>query len=62
MDGTEVAIKIQYPGAEEAMLADLRQIGRLARTVGGLVPASAREVRSSVVEVSVEAAMSGSRW
>ena len=37
-DGREVAIKIQYPGAGEALRADLRQIGRLARTFGGLVP------------------------
>jgi len=37
-DGREVAIKIQYPGAGEALMSDLRQLGRLARTVGGLVP------------------------
>ena len=55
VDGTEVAVKIQYPGAEEAMVADLRQIGRLARTVGGLVPgidlrALAQELADRVVE------------
>jgi predicted unusual protein kinase regulating ubiquinone biosynthesis (AarF/ABC1/UbiB family) len=37
-DGREVAVKIQYPGAGEALMADLRQIGRLARTFGGMVP------------------------
>jgi predicted unusual protein kinase regulating ubiquinone biosynthesis (AarF/ABC1/UbiB family) len=37
-DGTEVAVKIQYPGAAEALQSDLRQIGRLARTFAGLVP------------------------
>ena len=37
-DGREVAIKVQYPGAAEALRADLRQIGRLARTFGNLVP------------------------
>jgi predicted unusual protein kinase regulating ubiquinone biosynthesis (AarF/ABC1/UbiB family) len=37
-DGREVAVKVQYPGAGEALLADLRQIGRLARTFGGMVP------------------------
>ena len=37
-DGREVAVKIQYPGAGEALRADLRQIGRLARTFGGMVP------------------------
>jgi predicted unusual protein kinase regulating ubiquinone biosynthesis (AarF/ABC1/UbiB family) len=37
-DGREVAVKIQYPGAGDALMADLRQIGRLARTFGGMVP------------------------
>jgi predicted unusual protein kinase regulating ubiquinone biosynthesis (AarF/ABC1/UbiB family) len=38
VDGREVAIKIQYPGAGEALRADLRQIGRVARTFGSMVP------------------------
>ena len=38
MDGREVAIKVQYPGAGEALMSDFRQISRLARTLGGLVP------------------------
>ena len=37
-DGREVAIKVQYPGAGEALRADLRQIARVARTFGALVP------------------------
>ena len=37
-DGREVAIKIQYPGAGEALRADLRQISRVAKTFGSLVP------------------------
>ncbi len=37
-DGREVAVKVQYPGAGEAMVADLRQLARVARTFGGLVP------------------------
>ncbi len=37
-DGREVAIKVQYPGAGDALMSDLRQLGRLARTMGGLVP------------------------
>ena len=37
-DGREVAVKLQYPGAAEALRADLRQLGRLARTFGSLVP------------------------
>ena len=37
-DGREVAVKVQYPGAEEALTSDLRQLGRLARTFGAVVP------------------------
>jgi predicted unusual protein kinase regulating ubiquinone biosynthesis (AarF/ABC1/UbiB family) len=37
-DGREVAVKVQYPGAGEALLADLTQIGRMSRLVGLLVP------------------------
>ena len=37
-DGREVAVKVQYPGAGEALMSDLRQISRLARTVGGMIP------------------------
>ena len=37
-DGREVAVKVQYPGAGEALLADLRQLSRLARTAAPLVP------------------------
>jgi predicted unusual protein kinase regulating ubiquinone biosynthesis (AarF/ABC1/UbiB family) len=55
VDGTEVAIKIQYPGAEAALLADLKQITRLARTFGNLLPgvdakALAEELRARVAE------------
>ncbi len=37
-DGREVAVKVQYPGAGEALSSDLRQIARLARMVGPLAP------------------------
>ena len=37
-DGRPVAVKIQYPGAGEALLGDLKQIARLARMFGGMVP------------------------
>jgi predicted unusual protein kinase regulating ubiquinone biosynthesis (AarF/ABC1/UbiB family) len=37
-DGREVAVKVQYPGAGEALTADLRQIGRLASVLQPLVP------------------------
>jgi predicted unusual protein kinase regulating ubiquinone biosynthesis (AarF/ABC1/UbiB family) len=38
VDGREVAVKVQYPGAGDALMGDLRQIARLARTFGSLVP------------------------
>jgi predicted unusual protein kinase regulating ubiquinone biosynthesis (AarF/ABC1/UbiB family) len=37
-DGRDVAVKVQYPGAGDAVRADLAQITRLGRTFGGLVP------------------------
>ncbi|MCD0482828.1 AarF/ABC1/UbiB kinase family protein [Streptacidiphilus sp. ASG 303] len=37
-DGRQVAVKVQYPGAGEALLADLNQLARVARLVGPLVP------------------------
>ncbi|AHH94472.1 AarF/ABC1/UbiB kinase family protein [Kutzneria viridogrisea] len=37
-DGREVAVKVQYPGADEALLADLRQLQRFSRVFQALVP------------------------
>jgi predicted unusual protein kinase regulating ubiquinone biosynthesis (AarF/ABC1/UbiB family) len=37
-DGRDVAVKVQYPGAGDAIRSDLTQISRLGRTFGGLVP------------------------
>ncbi len=37
-DGREVAVKIQYPGAGEALVSDLRQISRVAKLIGVWVP------------------------
>jgi len=37
-DGREVAVKVQYPGAGEALLSDLTQLGRVARLIGPLIP------------------------
>jgi predicted unusual protein kinase regulating ubiquinone biosynthesis (AarF/ABC1/UbiB family) len=48
-DGREVAVKVQYPGAGEAMLADLRQLARVARTFSGLVPGM--EIKPLVTEL-----------
>ncbi len=54
-DGRAVAVKIQYPGAGDALRSDLRQIGRVARTFGRLFPgmdikALAAELEARVTE------------
>ena len=36
-DGRAVAVKVQYPGADEALRSDLKQIGRLSKVVSPLV-------------------------
>lgn len=37
-DGREVAVKVQYPGADEALRSDLRQLQRLSRVFQAFVP------------------------
>jgi predicted unusual protein kinase regulating ubiquinone biosynthesis (AarF/ABC1/UbiB family) len=37
-DGRPVAVKIQYPGAAEALVSDLNQLARVARVAGGWIP------------------------
>ncbi|GGS44434.1 ABC transporter ATP-binding protein [Actinokineospora fastidiosa] len=37
-DGREVAVKVQYPGADEALLSDLRQLQRFSKLFQPLVP------------------------
>ncbi|GAA2400955.1 AarF/ABC1/UbiB kinase family protein [Streptomyces glaucosporus] len=37
-DGRPVAVKVQYPGAGEALLSDLNQLGRFVRLLGPLIP------------------------
>ncbi len=37
-DGRPVAVKVQYPGAGDALLSDLNQLSRLARTFGSFIP------------------------
>ncbi|HEU4512505.1 MAG TPA: AarF/ABC1/UbiB kinase family protein [Nocardioidaceae bacterium] len=54
-DGRDVAIKVQYPGAGEALTSDLKQLSRLARTFGSVVPGVdikplIAELQSRVVE------------
>ena len=52
-DGRLVAVKVQYPGAGDALRADLRQLGRLARTVGPLVPGI--DIKPLVAELQARA-------
>lgn len=37
-DGREVAVKVQYPGAGDALISDLNQLSRFARLLGPLIP------------------------
>ena len=38
-DGRDVAVKVQYPGAADALRSDLRQLARVARSLGPAFPA-----------------------
>jgi predicted unusual protein kinase regulating ubiquinone biosynthesis (AarF/ABC1/UbiB family) len=49
----EVAVKVQYPGAGEALKSDLRQLGRLARAIGPLMPGV--EIKPLVEELQARA-------
>ena len=54
-DGRVVAVKVQYPGADKALLADLNQMARLGRVFGAAVPGLdikplIEELRERVVE------------
>ena len=55
-DGTErdVAVKVQYPGAGEALMGDLRQISRLARSVAPVFPGI--DIKPLVAELQARAA------
>jgi predicted unusual protein kinase regulating ubiquinone biosynthesis (AarF/ABC1/UbiB family) len=44
-DGQDVAVKIQYPGAGDALRSDLRQLARVARTLGPVFPGSTTALR-----------------
>ncbi|RCK70958.1 AarF/ABC1/UbiB kinase family protein [Desertihabitans brevis] len=48
-DGREVAVKVQYPGADEALRSDLRQLGRVAALVAPLLPGM--DVRALAAEL-----------
>jgi predicted unusual protein kinase regulating ubiquinone biosynthesis (AarF/ABC1/UbiB family) len=48
-DGREVAVKVQYPGADEALMADLRQLQRFSRLLQGFAPGT--EVKPLLAEL-----------
>ena len=37
-DGRDVAVKVQYPGAGQALISDLNQVSRVARIAAGWIP------------------------
>ncbi len=53
-DGREVAIKVQYPGAADALLGDLRQIARVAKGMAPVFPGI--DIKPLVQEVQARAA------
>ena len=53
-DGREVAVKVQYPGAGDALRSDLRQLARLARSIGPLVPGV--EIKPLIAEMQARTA------
>ena len=56
VDGVErdVAVKVQYPGAGEALMSDLRQIARVARGVAPVFPGI--DIKPLVAELQARAA------
>ncbi|GAA5145710.1 AarF/ABC1/UbiB kinase family protein [Pseudonocardia eucalypti] len=49
-DGREVAVKVQYPGADQALLSDLRQLRRFSRMIQLMVPGA--DVRALLDELT----------
>ena len=52
-DGRDVAVKVQYPGAGDALRSDIRQLARLAKTIGPLLPGI--DVKELMAEVEARA-------
>ncbi len=52
-DGRDVAVKVQYPGAGEALLSDLRQLSRLARGIAPVFPGI--DIKPLVEEIQARA-------
>ena len=54
VDGRDVAVKVQYPGAGEALMSDLRQLARLARGIAPVFPGI--DIKPLVAELQARAA------
>jgi len=53
-DGRDVAVKVQYPGAGEALMSDLRQLARVVRGVAPVFPGI--DLKPLVEEIQARAA------
>ncbi|HEX6151052.1 AarF/ABC1/UbiB kinase family protein [Nocardioides sp.] len=53
-DGRDVAIKVQYPGAGDALMSDLRQIARVARGLAPVFPGI--DIKPLIEEIQARAA------
>ena len=53
-DGRQVAVKVQYPGAGKALLADLTQLGRVARLFSVLSPGL--DIKPLIAEIKARVA------
>jgi predicted unusual protein kinase regulating ubiquinone biosynthesis (AarF/ABC1/UbiB family) len=53
-DGRDVAVKVQYPGAGEALMGDLRQLARLAKGIAPVFPGI--DIKPLVAELQARAA------
>jgi len=53
-DGRQVAVKVQYPGAGRALLADLTQLGRVARLFSVLSPGL--DIKPLIAEIKARVA------
>ncbi|QLY33010.1 AarF/ABC1/UbiB kinase family protein [Nocardia huaxiensis] len=49
-DGRTVAVKVQYPGADEALRSDLKTLNRMASMIGALIPGA--DVKPILAEIS----------
>lgn len=54
VDGRDVAVKVQYPGAGDALMSDLRQLARVAKGIAPVFPGI--DIKPLVAELQARAA------